>query len=721
MKDLDKAFAIENLSRSWRWLNSSAKLDYKNYFRHHYNAYAVSSKENLESLRKRLKQNIYTPSPPVKIYLPKKSGILRPFTILTIEDQIVYQSFVNVIAEKLYSVAGKNYDLLNFGNQYAGSKSRFFLKDWKKGYKGFNSSIETAFNAGFTTTATFDLTAFYDSIDHKVLRQLLQRLGISNDFNDRLISCLEKWTCHNHYSCKDQKNEVIYHGHGIPQGPMASGILAEVVMTHIDEGFKKLKPTIKYLRYVDDIRLMALDEYGIRSSLLKLDLLSKEIGLFPQSSKINIHKIIDLAQELKSISLDPEIKDTDKLIEPDDALEKIDIIIRRDKNVNNETALKFIIGLAIPSIKLDNRLIKLLDSHSHLYKTILRYFERRTKLSKLISKKLVEKLKTDNIYEEVTAKYLVCLSSNIHEKHINEVIDYCLNKFKNIEDVTSPNLQAAIISWILKGFHFRFYDLQIFLKDSSEWVIQSIMHLISEKDYGLPSYELLINSFLERRDNDTALNAAYLCIVKNLNIQANNAEINDLAQIALFNLGKLKDRPFRKSTIPESLKYLFGDVFNNLDWNKFLGKHKLKAETQIYICKMYSQTDATAFVNQLDVFNDLLLDSLYLRDNTIGKYNLGKIGSIKNSVKLKAAYPNFALAINLIHELRLKSELSHSYTSANGKRTKRISFTELSRIRKKLIAGYSEYIDKASSILLVSLAIKGEQSKSHGASVLARV
>jgi hypothetical protein len=78
MKDLEKTFSIENMRRSWRWLNSSSKLDYKNYFRNHYNAYAISSYENLKDLRKRLKLNLYTPSHPVKYIYPKKAEFYDP-------------------------------------------------------------------------------------------------------------------------------------------------------------------------------------------------------------------------------------------------------------------------------------------------------------------------------------------------------------------------------------------------------------------------------------------------------------------------------------------------------------------------------------------------------------------------------------------------------------------------------------------------------------------
>ena len=61
-----------------------------------------------------------------------------------------------------------------------------------------------------------------------------------------------------------------------------------------------------YFRYVDDIRLFANNEKDLRRLLVALDLMSKDIGLFPQSAKIGIHKVADIERELKSISNPPE-------------------------------------------------------------------------------------------------------------------------------------------------------------------------------------------------------------------------------------------------------------------------------------------------------------------------------------------------------------------------------------------------------------------------------
>ena len=116
VSDLKEAFSIENLRRAWRWLNSNPDSQYKGYFRHIYRAYAIAGEEKLTNLHKRLLNNQFEPTHSIKIYLPKKSGIQRIYTLLTVEDQIVYQALVNIIADRLYPKVKARYGRENFGN-----------------------------------------------------------------------------------------------------------------------------------------------------------------------------------------------------------------------------------------------------------------------------------------------------------------------------------------------------------------------------------------------------------------------------------------------------------------------------------------------------------------------------------------------------------------------------------------------------------------------------
>ena len=137
--------------------------------------------------------------------------------------------------------------------------------------------------------ADFDLVSCYELIDHSLLRAQLQARVRNHDLLDLLLRCLSVWTT----------NASGRHlRHGIPQGPEASAFFAECLLMRFDA--LKFR-NVKYLRYVDDIRLMAKAEIPLRRALLKLDLQSKDLGLVPQAQKISVRQASSLNDVLKSI------------------------------------------------------------------------------------------------------------------------------------------------------------------------------------------------------------------------------------------------------------------------------------------------------------------------------------------------------------------------------------------------------------------------------------
>src|SRR5713101_3423291 len=154
VSDLREAFRLDNLLRAWRWLNTNPEALYKGYFRHIYRSYAVAAEDNLADLHKRLLKEEFQPEHATKLYLPKKSGIQRTYTLLTVEDQIVYQALTNVVAERLLLKVRKRYDKEVFGNQYAGQRSRYFYRDWRKGYRKFSNAVQNAYNRSFVYAAS---------------------------------------------------------------------------------------------------------------------------------------------------------------------------------------------------------------------------------------------------------------------------------------------------------------------------------------------------------------------------------------------------------------------------------------------------------------------------------------------------------------------------------------------------------------------------------------
>ena len=267
----------------------SGNKEYKQFYRHLFSSYNLALEHNLRDLISEIRQGTFKPDEVTIVYQPKKSGVLRPLTLLSFRDLIVYYALANFLAEN-FAVVQNRYALKkSFGSLFAGKSSPFFYRSWKSCYLGYNHAIAKAFKNGNVYVADFDLVSFFELIDHKLLRTRLSKRIHSNEFLDFLFQCLGAWT---------NNASGSYLGHGVPQGPEPSAFIAECFLFDFD---KIAFPKSKYLRYVDDIKLMSKDEVPIRRALVKLDLASKRLGLVPQAQKIDFRKVRSLKEVLKTI------------------------------------------------------------------------------------------------------------------------------------------------------------------------------------------------------------------------------------------------------------------------------------------------------------------------------------------------------------------------------------------------------------------------------------
>jgi hypothetical protein len=194
MSAFSQVYDLRNLQRAYRWVLSSPDARYKNYFRKSYAAYALATALNLRILHRQIRTGRFTPSHASKVYLPKASGILRPVSLLTINDQIAYQACVNIVAEELQKRIKKRQGVTVFHHLYAGKTSRFFYLRWQSSYRHYANAIRSNFAKGLRYVATFDLTAFYDSIDHHVLKSFLLQSRIDPETTEFLLRNLKHWT-----------------------------------------------------------------------------------------------------------------------------------------------------------------------------------------------------------------------------------------------------------------------------------------------------------------------------------------------------------------------------------------------------------------------------------------------------------------------------------------------------------------------------------------------
>ena len=671
MSDRDALRSPENLRRAWRWIRSNPDAAYKSYFRSLYQNYAIAEDALLADLSDRLRRGIYEPESACKLFHPKASGILRPYSLLTVEDQIVYQAAANLIAERLFPKVNRRYFKQVFGHLYAGKSSKWFYRKWSDGYRAFNEGARKAFANGYVYAASFDLTACYDSLDHHVLRHFLGKLGHDPEFCTLLTSWLEKWTA---------TEQGIFHHHGIPQGPLSSGLLSEVVLSHFDT-LKVPGVDFHYFRYVDDIRLFAKNELHLRRLLVALDLLSKDVGLFPQSAKISIHRVKDIEEELKSVSNPPEPVLMARLAIDSAKLTKRLVALSPSYRITDPTRFKFLLAHATPSAPLTARLWRILENHPETYRSVCNYLRRYDKLPRVPAQKVVEHIKENGLYQAVRAEFVTVADGKLPPSEDASLAKHLKSLW--IPSGLSPDSIVRIGHFLIRTGLLTPKQIVYWCAHARSWWARAM--LIGELDpsvIGSTPLAELVAAGIKDSATDVSIGAAWKAYVSGMIPGGRRRGWNPASEILLKEVGAIH----RASTSHCGITKAFAKLDPRtpaLKWKRLFGPRYKQAEQQAVEAAAASGVNITGFVNVLDVFNDLLLDALFQKDGTIGAYTLGKIGSVLNSGSAFAAkYPATYELAEEIHNARYQSLYSHPLIKRTGKPTRKISYTFLSKAKR---------------------------------------
>ncbi len=335
----------KNLELAWRRITTGGNHQYKRLYRPIYYAYEIALDANLTDLQQRLLGGVFEPKHPARIYVPKASGLHRPLTLLNIEDQIILQAFANLAAKRMQRKRAPLQFKVVFSNILEKPDSIFFFRRWQKTYAAFQDRIKKHYSAGMRWVGDFDLAAFYDTISHELLLKTIYPRTTNTELA-WIAKCLKTWS-------SDRASSG--HGHGLPQGPLASDFLAECFFLPIDLALRKRQG---YTRYVDDIRFFGATEDEVRSDLIELERHCSERGLIPQTGKLAIKRARSVREAmgmLPSIA-DPQHEgDVSEKIDKNQARQAfLSAIGGKPYRVTDKTRLRFVLYRAEP----DTNLIK---------------------------------------------------------------------------------------------------------------------------------------------------------------------------------------------------------------------------------------------------------------------------------------------------------------------------------------------------------------------------
>lgn len=664
---------------------TNPEATYKNYFRNIYATYSMAKDNNIHNLSKKMKSG-YVPEQSFKVYVPKPNGLNRMYTLMSVEDQIVYQAYANKLADQMQVESVKRrYKKSVFGNLYAGKNSDFFFQRWEDSYKAFTKAIIKAFKNGNEYIASFDLTACYDSINHNLLGDILRKYHFAEACIKQFIYFLEKW-------CSPSSDYLI--GVGIPQGPQASGIIAESVLSEYDSFIESIQKSydFKYFRYVDDIKILAKDKETVRWVLFLLDKKSKELGLFPQASKVSVHKIINIDDEVKRISKPLFEDDIEEEEKPDTASQNIYKMLKAKST--DITTVKRYLQYVAPNSQNNKLVFKILDQHPEAISSFVYYVRRYPRKLPNTIVDFIKNCMLDKTKQYQAGILLQVATFNMTIKAVKElgnIADSLLRRDKQEQFIFDLLFKEQLyLLLILSGkFTVKTYVKKI-KREENWWIRQQLLSDLIICDAPEEITKKLVSISLVSEHSDETLGAAMQVVVEpsKYAIPPRNS-ISSPAQEALKQAGIIKRGKYSNSQINKYLEMITGEKWN-FRWKKYLGNEHDNVERFIFAATSYWRTDLTAFVNLWDTIDDRMLSVVTTLHTELGGYTLGQIGGIKQSRRMPAYIPLYHKMAMDVHDMRLHSYLSHSKVQATGEYTGPIPYRDKGRIRKLIIDGMRE-------------------------------
>jgi hypothetical protein len=662
--------SVSNLKLAWRRINTGRNLQYKRFFRELYLVYEGALDENISDLHKRLVAKVWKPNHPVRIYLPKPSGLQRPISLLGIEDQILLQAIANLFAAKLRAKRQCMELDTVFSNILAKpSDSIFFTDQWQVTYSRFQDKCSKHFSEGYRWAAHFDLSAYYDTISHNLLVRIVSPRDAHPETWDLVCEWLQTWSA---------ADKAAMTGHGIPQGPVASNFLAEAFFLPIDIELRKAGCV--YTRYVDDIRLFGKTENEVRHTAIKLEQLCRNRGLIPQSKKFEIRELHSLRDAMGAL---PSLAPTDGKdhMEPEMTNSKAQEILRsavggKPLKIRDKSRFRYVMYRAPEDGKFLSLVLTLMPRHPEHVDAFVAYFanfgQRRS-----IARAVLKYLGSELPYSYVRGELWHILARVGSPDELKKGLPLARADAGKRADCLA--LSWGVMHFLMHCGTKNLSGLGRRLASESSLSRALLAPIFSEKQFlrdgfaktmlqGTVEEQLATVRELQRRQ--LSLKRLGLC----------QRDLSALCRNSLRSLGVIhRRRGVQTDWIADRLTKLYGCP-NVRIWRSLLGteyEHALQilVEAEARFLGAYSE-----WLGLQDSFNDVMIRQLFLLLRTkglpghsrlIGGNRIVKYGSlIAAGAPFDMQYPDEAALLRKMHDRRNQLPGSHPYDERGGQKNR---------------------------------------------------
>ena len=212
--------------------------------------YEADLERNLADLQEALQSETFVACPVRRVYIPKPNGKVRPLGIPSIRDRIV-QEAVRMILEPIYEAGFSQYSFGFRPNRCTMDAIRAITQYTKENMK-------------FFWVIEGDISAYFDTINHRKLLKLLRR----RVRDERLLNLIRLFLRAGVMERRLFKDTII----GTPQGGIISPLLANVYLHELDGYMKRYtalslyekrvrrrtgQANFAYIRYADDFVILS--------------------------------------------------------------------------------------------------------------------------------------------------------------------------------------------------------------------------------------------------------------------------------------------------------------------------------------------------------------------------------------------------------------------------------------------------------------------------------